>query len=251
MIRFTGILLVLLMVWQSGICAPKPLRVGIAPDFEPVIFERDGIVRGIEVDFARLVAKRLGREIRFVKLSRFDLIPQLKDKKIDIIMSGLSVTKDRALHVAFTEPYMKAGQMALTRIDEAGRYQRRLDLLTTSGRVGYQSGTTGAVFAETRMPNAELYPFDETSIGLQALRTGMIDLYIHDAPTVWRVASDINEQDLIGIFWPLTTESLAWAVHRDDETMLAVLNAALEEWRASGLVRSVVNRWITIQVEVE
>ena len=42
---------------------PAPLRVGITPEFPPMIFLSGGWVAGVEVDLARLLGQKLERPV--------------------------------------------------------------------------------------------------------------------------------------------------------------------------------------------
>ena len=81
-----------------------PLRVGITPDFPPVIFKQAGKLAGVEVDFADLLSRELGRQVKFVELKRDDQISALLEGRTDIIMSGMSVTEPREIRIDFTSP---------------------------------------------------------------------------------------------------------------------------------------------------
>src|SRR5882757_559527 len=88
--------LVLSLVWKSfADDSLPPLRVGITPNLPPLAFKQNGKIVGIEADFAQQLGKELGREVKFVVLDWSDQIPDLLDGKIDIIMSGMTITKTR------------------------------------------------------------------------------------------------------------------------------------------------------------
>src|SRR5258708_11871996 len=82
--------------------AHKTLRVGITPDYPPLVFGQAGAVAGAEIDLARALAKELNRPVEFITLQRDDLINAIQDGRIDIVMSGMSVTKTRQIPPAFS-----------------------------------------------------------------------------------------------------------------------------------------------------
>ena len=74
-------------------------------------------------------------------------------------------------------------------------------------------------------------------------------VFIHDAPTVWRVVGRPPHEDpeLIGIYKPLTDEYLAWAVRKDDApTLGALLDGKIDDWTKNGELQSVIDRWIPV-----
>lgn len=245
------LLLVASLLAAAQASTAEPLRVGITPNYEPLAFKREGVLMGVEVDLARLLAKGLERDLKLVELEWGDLIGSLERGDIDIVMSGMSITEARAQRVAFTESYLSVGQMGLVRIADVARFTRPLDVFTTSEKVGFLTGTTGAQFAQTKLPNAQLTPQASVPQGVGALRSGEIDIFIHDAPTVWRIGGAPDERELIGLYEPFTDEALAWAVRKDDETLLRRVEKAFDEIKSSGALGAVLNRWIPLQIEVQ
>ena len=105
--------------------ADAPLRVGIAPIYPPLAFKKGGELTGIEPEFARRLGERLGRPVTFTELSWDDLLVALRDGRVDVVMSGMSVTAARKRKARFIEPYLEVGQMALIRNDDFGRLSER------------------------------------------------------------------------------------------------------------------------------
>ena len=233
---------------RFGDAGRSPLRVGVSPSYPPVIFENDGQIMGIEADLARIVGDALRRRIVFERYPFPELIDALVRGEIDVIMSGLSITPERAERVRFTEPYMQVGQLALIRSSDIARFGRTHLIRLTGARVGYERGTTGERFVATRLTRSRSFAFDGIDSGIRSLRAGRIDYFVHDAPTVWRLAGDPESRDLQGLYHPLTEEHLAWAVRPDDTKLLALLDTTLAHWKRKGLIEPIVNRWIPVRV---
>jgi ABC-type amino acid transport substrate-binding protein len=225
-----------------------PLRVGVSPDYPPVIFESGGEIVGIEADLARIVSESLGRPIEYTRLPFQDLLPALERGEIDVVMSGLSITPERAERVDFTTPYMKVGQLALIRSRDLARFGRFQGLRRSGARVGYQLGSSGERYVHQELPRAASFGFEDVDAGLRSLRADRIDYFIHDAPTVWRIAGDLRQRDLHGLYRPLTQEDIAWAVRKDAESLRALLNATVAHWQREGLIDPIVQRWIPVRV---
>ncbi len=226
------------------------LRVGVDPDYIPIIYKENGELTGIEIVLARQLGKELGREVEFIETPWDDLIPALNRGHIDIIMSGMSETAARMQLVQFTEPYMRVGQMAIIRVTDIGSINSPQALYDTSARVGYISNTTGELFVRENLKNAEYVSLKTGDDGIPALRSGEIDVFVHDAPTAWQLAADPEMNDLMALYWPLTEEYLAWAVRKSDTELLEKINTIIEQWKRSGALQATLNRWIRVRVEV-
>ena len=232
----------------SGTLLKPEFRIGIWPDYLPLAYKFRGQMVGLEVDFAEQLGKDLNKQIVFVETPWSELIPALVAGKIDIIMSGMSITADRSQLVSFTEPYMRIGQMGLVRANDEASYSNLDSFLNTTSRVGFMSNTTGEQAAKEWFSKAKLMPQPTVEEGLTALRQGRIDVFIHDAPTVWRLGGNPGETGLIGLYWPLTKEPLAWAVRKSDAPLNFALSRQLREWELSGRLTQLTSRWITTRV---
>lgn len=228
-----------------------PLRVGISTRYPPVAFRRDGQLAGLEVDLARGVGEELGKPVRFEVLAFDDLIPALEAGKIDVIMSGMSITAARARRVAFVEPYLRVGQMALVRADDFSRFVEPGSLDSAGVRIGFVEGTTGAHYVAASTKKATKVPVKGAEEGVAALRAGRIDVLIHDAPTIWRISLDPKEREILALYEPLTEEYLAWAVRKDDENLKQALDGVVKRWKETGRLDAAVKRWIPVRVEIE
>jgi polar amino acid transport system substrate-binding protein len=202
----------------------------------------------VEVDFAERVGKELGKKIVFVETPFPELIRSLVEERIDIIMSGMSITSERAERVSFTDPYTSIGQMALVRAKDRSAFPDVQSFSKLTSGVGFVQKTSGELAAKAFFPQATIAPQPTIEGGIAALRRGEIAVFIHDAPTIWRVAGNPTEKELVGLYWPLTKESLAWAVRKDDEPLRFALNRELEKWKTSGLLKQILSRWVRLRI---
>ena len=243
-------LLILILNFTAMSVLAAELRVGVSPDNQPLVFKQEGRVVGIEVDSAKTVGELIGQQMTLVEMPFDKLIPALQAGEIDVIMSGLSVTAERSKTLTFTEPYMKMGQMAIMHRDKVAEFAQPWAVYREGVRIGVEPGTTGAAFAETELKDAEIKFYTDASAAFAGLRSNDIDLYVHDAPTSWQLATSSDNSDLISLYSPLTNETLAWAVRKDDGALAGELNGALAKMKANGTLRYILNRWIPVTVEV-
>jgi len=253
--RLRRVLLLVLLTTAAFGCAGRggpgtgpALRVGVSPDRPPVVFEQDGEIIGIEADLARGVAEALGRRLVFERRPFDELIPALERGEIDVVMSGLTITPERAARVRFVAPWLEVGQLALIRARDLARFGRVHQIRRADARVGYERNTEGERFVAEMLPRARSFAFDDVESGLRSLRAGRIDYFVHDAPTIWRLAGDPAQRDLHGLYHPLTEERLAWAVRLGDESLARQLETTLADWKRQGLIEPIVDRWIPVRI---
>jgi len=233
----------------SGTLLQPQLRIGISPDYVPLAYKDPTFgLSGVEVDFANQLGKGLGKTIVFGETPFPDLIQALLEERIDIVMSGMSITSERAKLVSFTDPYTRIGQMALVRAKDRSAFPDVQSFSKLTSGVGFVQKTTGEMAAKAFFSRATLAPQPTVDDGIAALRKGEIQVFIHDAPTVWRIAGNPNEKELAGLYWPLTKEPLAWAVRKDDEPLRFALNRELEQWKLNGSLKQILSRWVTLRI---
>ncbi|UCD34186.1 MAG: transporter substrate-binding domain-containing protein [Nitrospiraceae bacterium] len=221
-----------------------PLRVGVTLNYPPIIFTQGGEPAGVEGDLARLLAEKLGRPLQFVNVAWEQQIPALLAGQTDIIMSGMSITKAREVRVAFTDPYLKSGLVAMMRVEDAQRYSSIEAVRQNIVNIGVVEGTTGDVFVRRNFPNAgRIASLPLAADAPTPLRNRSIDIFVHDAPSIIWLVSE-NESDLAGLWEPLNEEHLAWGVRRDDPEFLSQVNSTLKQWKNDGTLRQVLLKWL-------
>ena len=244
------LLVLLLSLGSTAAMAAGVLRAGVSADYPPLIFERDGQFVGIEADNALAVGEIIGRKVSLVNMPFDKLMPALLAGEIDVIMSGFSVTAKRSEQVIFTDSYMVVGQMAILHRDKIASFAQPWAVYREGVRIGVEPGTTGAAYAERELKDAEIKFYQDSSAAFAALRGDQIDLYIHDAPTSWQLATTRENADLISLYSPMTEEMLAWAVRPGDDVLAGELNRALAVMKSNGTLQYILNRWIPVRVEV-
>lgn len=227
------------------------IRVGTAADYPPLTQQSDGKVSGIEADLAAQMSQRTDLDFEFRILPWNELLPALERGDIDMVMSGMSVTPERAAKVDFTEPYFQIGQMAIIRSVDAGRFNSPMQLLQPGVRIGYVADTTGAAFVRKFASMTEIRSFPSVEPALAALMAGEIDCLVHDSATSWNVDKDRRFASLMSLHRPLTKENLAWAVNKQQPALLALLNQQLQQMRSDGSLQRVLNQWIPVRVTME
>ena len=245
-----NLLVVLFFTFSAITALADGLRVAVSPDYPPLAYKQEGRIVGIEADNARAVSEIIGQKMTLVEMPFEKLLPSLQSGEVDVIMSGFSVTQERSEQVMFTDAYMRMGQMAIMHKDKVGQFAQPWSIYREGVRVGVEAGTTGDAFAQKELKDAEIKYFADAAAAFTGLRQGEIDLYIHDAPTSWQLATSTENSDLISLYSPLTDEMLAWAVRKDDVGLAGELNSALATMKANGTLRYILNRWIPVTVEV-
>jgi len=194
----------------------------------------------MESEFAKRISEMLGTELVFVHTPWNELIPALNRNESDVIMSGMTITSERAKLVKFTDPYIRVGQMAIMRTTDIVQFSTPEKVLATDKKIGFINGTTGEAFVREKCVNASKVGFDNVQDAHNALLNSKIDVFVSDAPVIW----DISDTSLIPLCVPLTEEYLAWAVKPDNTKLAEILNECLAIMKKDGFIEKVNSSWI-------
>nr|WP_306266951.1 transporter substrate-binding domain-containing protein [Pararhizobium sp. IMCC3301] len=127
---------------------------------------------GLDVDIAKLLAKDLGVELEVVSVTGQSRIPTLLTGKADFVVSSFGIYPERALAIAFSNPY--GGHRSII---VAGPDTEISSLQDLAGkRVGVPRGTAHErVLSGADIEGMELIRFDDDSTTINALVAGQVD----------------------------------------------------------------------------
>jgi len=232
--------------WTSvgTLAADAPvLRVGVTANAPPMIFKSDGRIIGVEAELAEALGRHLGRKVVFVEQKWDELIDAVSEDKCDIIMSSMSITPARSYRIAFSDSYLKVGQMVLARADEKYKYMANIAVQAKRG-IGVKEGTIADFLVQQELPGAKRKYFKNGDDAAAALLRNKIDIFISDAPMIWYLAAHYEAKGLVVTPMILTQEQLGWGVARTNTKLLAEVNDFLKKSQGSGELNRVFSRWM-------
>lgn len=220
------------------------LVLGTDPTFAPFEFKGPGgEVQGFDIDIARAVAKDLGVRLEIRSVGFGALMPQaVTSGRVDMAMSGITITPERAKVVSFSAPYYRSAQVFIVRGGNPGKFTYPSDVKGKT--IGVQANTTGQYAAGDLLKpkGATIKVYDDFAAGLADVRAGRIAALIGDAPTV----ADLGKR-LPGQFAKagadLTAEDYGM-VFKKGSDLAAAANQTLARLRASGEYQQLLNKWI-------
>ncbi len=102
----------------DAVIKSKKLRCAVVLDSPPSGFiTPDNKPDGYDVAYCNDMAKSLGVQPEIVQTPASDRIPALVSKRVDIVVGSTTITPERAMTVAFTQPYVNYTVTVVTRKD--------------------------------------------------------------------------------------------------------------------------------------
>lgn len=127
------------------------LLVATNAAFEPFEYKDGDMYYGIDMEIAKLLADKLGKELVIQNMDFDAVCLSVGQHQSDIAMAGLTINETREQYVTFATPYYKASQKLIvpsndTRFDDCKTVEdieAILKEMDKNTKIGVQNGTTG------------------------------------------------------------------------------------------------------------
>jgi len=217
----------------DAVAAPKTLIVAMELAYPPFETRDDaGEPAGVSVDLMKAFGEYAGYDIQIENTAWDGLIPSLQTGAADIVISSMTITEERRELIDFSDPYANA---LLAVLANAGSDIASVDSLNQAGKIiAVKSGSTGHMYAEKNLPEAELLVLPDESACVTEVAQGRADGFIYDQLTIYRNWQN-NPDTTSAIFIPFQdVEKWGIAVQKGNQELLDELNAFLAEFQAEG-----------------
>lgn len=226
----------------ADIQARGVINIGVGLTTPPFgLKDNSGNPDGFDVDLAKQFAEYLGVEANLFEVSADARIPSLQSGQADLISFTLTITPERAEQVDFAETgIINAFQGVAVQADsEIQSIEELADKV-----IAVQRGTIGETLANAAFPNATKQLYDTQVATLLAVQQGQADAVIDGAfQLIYRVNEEPSMRMLEGLVDGDSVSTYALAVQKGNSTLLAELNAFMEEFHAEKRGSALYEKW--------
>lgn len=210
---------------------PPPLVVGMELAYPPFeMTDPQGKPTGVSVDLAQALADSLGRPLRVENIPFDGLIPALKTGRIDLIISSMTATPERAESIDFSDRYLRTGLALLaSKSSDVGGVRG----LGSGHTVVVKLGTTGEIYARDRLPEATLHVLKDEAACVLEVVEGKADAFIYDQMSVYRHWSR-NRETTRPLLEAFQKEDWAIGIRKGNDDLRDKVNAFLADFRGRG-----------------
>ncbi len=228
--------------------AEKPLVVGMELSYPPFeMTDEKGKPSGIGVELAEALAKSLNRPLEIRNYEFTGLIPALKTGQIDLIISSMTSTPERAQAIDFSDPYMNTGLAIL--VNAKSDIKSIADVDKPGKTVAVKKGTTGFEYVTTKMKYAKALILEaEAACTLEVIQ-GKADAFVYDQMSIFQFARK-NPKTTRGLLEPFQRESWAIGIKKGNNELRQRVNAFLAEFKASKGLEKLGEKYIAADREV-
>ena len=202
--------------------ASRPVVFLANPTEPPCCYRNDaGEIVGTDVEFARRIAAKMGREMVMEGVDFIEILPRLKAGTADFSIATITMTEARLRDVDFSEPYGEGGARFLYRTD--GKKPRMSQL--NSIRIGIESDSAHDVYLCLHGCDPKRYLRIQDAIA--ALKRDEIDAVLFDGEQLTTLADASGGK--LAVSSLQTREFYGVAVDKRRPDVLAAANAVIAE----------------------
>ncbi|WP_414442779.1 ABC transporter substrate-binding protein [Burkholderia sp. 22PA0106] len=232
----------------------KTVRIGVDasyPPFESVA--QNGDIVGFDVDLTREICTRIAVRCKWVAQDLDGIIPALKARKFDIIVSSLTVTDKRREQIDFSDKLYDAPARMIAK---AGSPLRPSVASLKGKRVGVEQGSTQETYAKTywETQGVTIVPYQNQDQVYTDLGTGRLDAALQDELQAdygflrtargkgfaW-AGPEVKDPKTIG-------DGTAIGLRKEDTDLKAKINAALAAMHQDGTYDRLSHQYFSFSV---
>ena len=192
---------------------------------------------GLDIDLGNEIARRLGVKPKWEKIDFTGLIPALNSKRVDLLVSALTWTEDRAQRISFSKPYYHSGIV--------GAYKQGKAVITPADLAGkvvaVQIGTAGEKFVRDLGTAKEVKSYNDFLLAFADVENGRADVVVNTLPVVQYNAARRPSKLLVSETWD--KRDVAANTRKDDTQLLAAVDTIMEQLDKEGFLKQLDDKW--------
>ena len=205
--------------------------------YPPFGFIEDGKQVGFDVDLGNEIARRMGVKLTFEAIDFRGIIAALTSGRVDLLITGMVYTPDRAQRIDFSEPYFDGGVAAAFRPDRPS--SKPDDII--GKRVGVEIGSAGDKYVREKYESrVEIKTYDTVFLALKDLENGRLDVFVGSVAPMRYIMRNM----------PTLKASETWDsriqaanTRKEDKDLLEEINTHLLAMKKDGTYNKLVSKW--------
>ena len=202
-----------------------------------------GELVGFDIDLAKALAETMGVKLELKTMPFDQLIPTLEQGKVDIVLSNMTMTVDRNMHVAFAGPYFVSGKCLVTREQEIAQAEAPEDLQETDAKIAVVKGTTSEIFVKELLPEAKRIPVENADKGTNMVAKGEANAFLTDFPICLSIIKRYPDSGFQSVVSLLTYEPIGIALPANDPLLINLAENFIDRAENVGLLQGLGLKW--------
>ena len=199
--------------------------------FAPYEFYEGEEIVGVDVEIAKKIAEKTGKELE-IKDTDFDsIINEVKTGKADFAAAGLSITEERLQEVDFSVEYAVSKQVIVVKDESSAESIEDFN----GKKVAVQLGTIADLVLSDENPEVELVQHKKYLLAVEDLKADKVDAIVLDSLPAEEI---INKNPELKILEKeVLTDKYGIAEQKGNTELLNQINEVLNELMNSGKIQ--------------
>jgi lysine-arginine-ornithine-binding protein len=249
-------LFVSLLTWSPGVSAKdwKVIRFGVDPSYPP--FESkapDGTLVGFDIDLGKALCAKLNAKCVWVENDFDGMIPALQARKIDAILSDMSVTDKRRQQIDFTD---KISDSPTRMVAKSGSNLQPTAESLRGKAIGVEQGTIQETYAKTYFePNGvNVVSYQNQDQVYADLKSGRLDAGLQDEAQASAGFLKTAEGQGFAFCGPVINDTkilgsaAAIGLRKSDSDLKNALNSALADLLKDGTYQTIAKKYFDFNI---
>ena len=213
--------------------------IGNGGAFPPFEYVEDGKLVGYDIDLGEELAKRMGVKAKWTKIEFRGIIAGLVSKRVDMLVTAMAYTPERAERLTFSEPYFMTGV--------AAAYKPEMKVTSAADlagkKIGVQIGTSGERYVRKNLADkvAAIQTYDEFLLAIRDLEAGRVDAVVNTGPTI---AFNVKQRgNKLGVTANFDSRIIGVNTRKDDAALLAEVNKHILDMKKEGFLEKLDVKW--------
>ncbi len=221
------------------------LVVGTAGSMPPLnMTTKQGEIIGLEAELAGAIAAGMGVKLRMEAMPFSKLLGALEAGKIDMILSGMTMTPGRNLKVAFVGPYYISGKAFLTKNKKIASASHTSDINSPDNTLVALEGSTSQHFVEGVLPKSKLVTAQNYDEAVNMVLEDKVTAMVADYPICVVSVFRYPDKGLASIITPFTYEPIGIALPPNDPLLVNWMENFLHTLEDSGELKKLMDHWL-------
>jgi polar amino acid transport system substrate-binding protein len=221
------------------------LKVGMSGDQAPMNTRtKTGQLIGLEVDLANTLAAAMGVKAELVVKPFPELLPALKAGEVDAVMSGLTITSERAASFSFVGPYQLSGKSILTKSMNLAQAEEVEDINEANLTMAALESSTSQSFVENYLSDVKLITAKDYDSAVKMVLDGRADAMVADMPACVLAVLRFPNEGLMTLNQPLTIEPFGIALPAEDLQFINLVENYFRTLNQMGVMIQLRKKWL-------
>lgn len=244
---------ILVFLLMLGMCMGKlalagdTIVVGTSADYPPYEYtDAKGEFVGFDMDLIRAIGEKIGKKVKIVDMGFDTLIAGLQNEKIDAVISAMQASEERKQKVDFSTPYHAIKDAILERADSKIEIKSVYDI--AKYKVASQTGTIQEKWIQEhliktgKLPAENYFSYERVDNAAMDLKAGRMDLLLIIADPATALAEK-NGLKIALITSETVSAGQSIAVHKGNKELLDAINKAIDELKADGTLKKLMDKY--------